>query len=206
MVEDLKKGGGREGRGERKDFSLRRWRAGEGEETGRCARGKKRGRPCRCRCCCCCCITLNLPEYLPSEPYDVYPLTNAHGTQASSLSSLSFSRAAFSLTLLFTPASYRLVRFLSPFLSRYPSFSLLILGLLAQLTHPFLTLGGIYRVCRETFPREVRTRTFSLTFRSTRTRVIEFPGDATPRLVRLLPSRFHRVQEKHRSAVISRII
>lgn len=84
----------------------------------------------------------------------VYPLTNAHGTQASSLSSLSFSP-----TILFTPASLSL--FDSPRLLHYPArsfartnlarpFSLLpflfLLRLLSELTHPFLTLCTVYRV------------------------------------------------------------
>lgn len=89
-----------------------------------------------------CCITLNLPEYLPSEPCDdVYPLTNAHGTQASSLSSLS----------LFLSSSSRL-SFIPVHLSLSLSRSNLALALSARflfssyfassskLTHPFLTL------------------------------------------------------------------
>lgn len=65
------------------------------ERTGEKEKGGEREREREERCC----ITLNLPEYLPSEPCDdVYPLTNAHGTQASSLSSLSL--------LLFTPVFY----------------------------------------------------------------------------------------------------
>lgn len=89
-----------------------------------------------------CCITLNLPEYLPSEPCDdVYPLTNAHGTQASSLSSLSLSSSSrlsfipvrLSLSLSLSPARISLAlsaRFL--FSSYFASSS--------KLTHPFLTL------------------------------------------------------------------
>lgn len=87
-----------------------------------------------------CCITLNLPEYLPSEPCDdVYPLTNAHGTQASSLSSLSL--------LLFTPVFYPcspLPLSLSPArISLALSARFLFSSYFAsssKLTHPFLTL------------------------------------------------------------------
>lgn len=64
-----------------------------------------------------CCITLNLPEYLPSEPYGVYPLTNAHGTQASSLSSLFLARS-----LLLSSSRLPLVS-LVRFLSRFPGIS-----------------------------------------------------------------------------------
>lgn len=91
-----------------------------------------------------CCITLNLPEYLPSEPCDdVYPLTNAHGTQASSLSSLS---------LFFSPPLHACLLSLFTSLSLSLSRSNLALALSARflfssyfassskLTHPFLTL------------------------------------------------------------------
>lgn len=89
-----------------------------------------------------CCITLNLPEYLPSEPCDdVYPLTNAHGTQASSLSSLSFSPPLHACLLsLFTSLSLSLSRSnLALALSARFLFSSYFASS-SKLTHPFLTL------------------------------------------------------------------
>lgn len=102
------------------------------------------------------CITLNLPEYLPSEPYDATVCIRSpmHMAPKRVLSPLSFSP-----TILFTPASLSL--FDSPRLLHYPArsfartnlarpFSLLpflfLLRLLLELTHPFLTLCTVYRV------------------------------------------------------------
>lgn len=127
---------------------------GEWDEKGEREREKLRS-----------CITLNLPEYLPpSEPYGVYPLTNAHGTQASSsLLSLSFSFSLFvSLSLFFLPSSSRLFPVLlssgrSSFLRSNLALALSARFLfssyssppLAELTHPFLTLCTVYRVSAE---------------------------------------------------------
>jgi len=129
----------------------------------------------------CCCITLNLPEYLPSEPYDVYPLANAHGTQASSPSSLSLS-----LSLSYSPLHaclVSLVRFLSPFLSLSFLFSSHTRSPRAAnppISYARQHIPGVPRAFRDVpsakrlaefrwrFARVFRIAFFSLTFRRTR--------------------------------------
>ena len=80
-----------------------------------------------------CCITLNLPEYLLSEPYDrVYPLHQCtwHPSEFSLLSLF------FSPTLLFTPVSPSLSAILSsPFSPLYPAS--FVRSLARSLARPF---------------------------------------------------------------------
>lgn len=119
------------------------------ERTGEKEKGGKKEREREEQCC----ITLNLPEYLPSEPCDdVYPLTNAHGTQASSLSSLSLSFSLLLFTPVFYPCSPLSLSLSLPLESRSRPFSplpfLFLLRLLFEVNPPISYALHRYTGCR----------------------------------------------------------